>query len=287
MPKARLSIALVTLSLGSAAGCGAFALEGFTGGEDVGDAGTEGAGPIPSDARAEEEEDASSLPDGGGLDASDAADANPCVAPGMTTRICDAFERSQGVIVNTASPENWTNTSNALLVDDDAGTGKIASFSAGGDGGDTDSFLAFAAGDVRRVTVRGRVRVTSAAAPGRQIIVVKLIGNMKTAQVTLSVSDGNVLTLYEQIISGGGSSHAVTALGTGWHRVALDVDLVQNQIALTIDGVSALPPNDTFPTLPNFPTSGAMTISIGARFSGGTPITESQFDDVLLATATQ
>lgn len=282
MLPARRPIALLTFSLSAVAGCGAFALEGFTGGEEPNDAGSEGAS---ADVRGQEEEEDARTTEDGGVDAAADAVADPCVAPGFTTRICDGFERTQGVLT-ASSPENWTNTGNVLLVDDDAGTGKVASFAAGGDGGDTDSFLTLGAGDVRRATIRGRLRITTAPPSSyRQIMIMKFSGATTTAQVTISLSANNQITMNEQILTGGGgANHALPAFPSGWHRFTFDVDLVQKRASFSIDGVDALPTGETFPQLGNFPPTSSVTLGIGARYSPSTPLTDLQYDDVLLAT---
>jgi hypothetical protein len=284
------TIAAAGVATAFAVGCGAFsALDGFSGGADP-DAGND-LTPSPGTDAIASEDDAASPADAGAetSDAGDstAVDAGPCAVAGMTTRICDAFERSQGVLLQTTSPENWTTYADALLVTDDLVPGKVAAFSAGGDAGTSDSFLSFSAGDVRRVRVSGRLRVlTAPLSTGRHIVTVKFNGT-KTGQVVLTLLPSNGLAVSEQIISESNATHSVPPFATGWHQVALDIDLTSDKLSFKVDGVEAMPNGETFPQLPGFPATSQVVISIGTRFSSGTELASVRYDDVFIATATQ
>lgn len=271
----------------SAAGCGAFsALDGFSGGVEP-DASTDDGIDGGGDKEASPPNDAStsSDADAGAEDGDVSVDAGPCAAPGLTTRICDSFERSIG-LATASSPENWSNFGDVAFVSDNGV--QVASFAAGGDGGTNDSFFAFQAGDVRRVTIRGRFRIlTAPASSTRQMLLAKWTNGGTIAQVNVAIAAGSALVMNEQIISGPGANHAMKVVTMGWHGFTFDVDLAQDRARFTIDGVDQLPPGETFPHLPSFPPTGNVSLAIGARYSASTPLTEIQFDDVLLATATQ
>jgi hypothetical protein len=276
------------VAMATTIGCGAFsALDGFSGGAepDSGEA-IDGAR-ATNDAPSAANDDATSPGPDAGSNLVDAdVDADPCVVSGMTTRICDGFERSMGVLLSS-TPEAWTNSGNAKLVSGSMG-GQLAHFAAGDDAGNNDAFLSFSAGtSVRRTAMRGRIRILTAPnTSARQILAVKF-NSATDAQVTLSVGVNSALTLTEQVLSGSGANHAAGTMPSGWHSFALVVDLIQNRVEFTIDNVSALPSGEAFPVLPDFPTTGTVSMSIGARYSNVTPLTETEFDDVLLATATQ
>jgi hypothetical protein len=289
MRRRRLPIALASIvATAISVGCGAFsALDGFSGGAepDAGSGGESDGSPTPTPPSGST--DAAIPPDAGEPVTDATVDAGPCAAPGMTTRICDGFERSIGV-VTASSPENWSNFGSVTFASDPVGPGQIASFAAGGDSGIDDSFLSFQAGDVRRATIRGRVRiVTPPASSQRQIMIVKWSGQGQIAQVTIALMPNNGLVMNEQIINGAGANHALPPLPSGWHGFTFEVDLVQDRARFAVDGVDQVPAGEVFPQLASFPATGSVTLAIGSRYSASTPYAELRFDDVLAATATQ
>src|SRR5687768_5569385 len=119
--RATLAAAVLAATTGS---CAFNALDGFSGGgtDDAG-AATDGSSPSTGDASTTPVGDGATPSDGGIGD----LDAGVCVVTGMTTRICDGFERSNGII-EQSTPEKWSNSGFVTFVTDPPNAGQVASF---------------------------------------------------------------------------------------------------------------------------------------------------------------
>ena len=220
----------------------------------------------------------------------DAGVTDGCVVPGLRTRICDAFERSQGVIKEAQSPESWTVAAgNVTLPADDAGAGNAAQFvTYAMDAGPPQSYLALDLGAARKVAFRGRIRAFAPPVVDRQIVLVRWSPVSSYANVELwAMNSGAALQLVEyESAEGGFAKHTTTATlsPSAYHDVALDIDLDAARIALTVDGKSALASGETFPVLPRYPSQVPATAFLGSLYSPTPSNFTVRFDDVVIAT---
>ncbi|MBS2013440.1 MAG: hypothetical protein JST00_11160 [Deltaproteobacteria bacterium] len=219
-----------------------------------------------------------------------AADAGePCVVPGLTTRMCDAFERTtpQG----SWASETTTNGGKIEISEDTTTNSRV--FHCRVPALDTSLAQAYLRHETsigQRLRFEGDLRYTPGVTDNARQLLNFDIGGAGTIYVLMFVATAQGFAFYEQIDPGlpavRTKVHLLkTPVAPGaWHRLTLDVDLLTNKATVLVDGNAALPATEAFDLLPEFKGS-ELGIKLGPSYSAN-PSTamDVYFDNVVIAT---
>ncbi len=235
------------------------------------------------------EDAASDAPATGSEDASlDAEPSDPCAVSGLTTRICDDFDRTSPLPSPTRAPWGANVGGTTIVIDDVTGSRVLRAFApATQDGGHLERYMyANKIPITSRAHLEFDLRIVTWPVIWRQTVVMAPDGPIATQKVFFTMLNGSKLAFSDQS-TGSPVDHVFQpSPGPGkWSRVVSEIDFVKHKVDIKVNGATVLPMGEVFPALDMFSVTGDLILSVGIRYSYGvSDTTELLFDNVVLAT---
>jgi len=237
--------------------------------------------------------EASASPDSGADGSSEAsADAgvDACAVSGMTTRLCDGFERAAADVRGPWTGENTGGGGTIeTLTDGTRGSRVFHGRAPRVQNGLAQAYLVHETRMGSKAHVEAWMRYTTGAFDnGRQLLILDISGAGKT-YVAMIVLTEQGLAFYEQVDPGLPSVKTKIHLlkvpfpAGEWHRLSIDLDLDPNTVVLLVDGARALPANEVYDYVSEY-TGDELRVVMGPSYSSS-PSAEidAYFDDVVIA----
>lgn len=240
--------------------------------------------------------------DGGGADATTSTEAgsdgsseasvdagvDACAVSGMTTRLCDGFERT-----DPRGP--WTGESTTgggtieTIVDTTTSSRVFHARAPAVSNGLAQASLRHETKLTSKARFEADLRYTTKAFEnGRQLVILDITGAGKVYVAMFILTDQG-MAFYEQVDPGEPTVRTkIHVLKTpvpegSWHRLSLDLDLDTNRVAVLVDGAPALPADEVYDYVREYAGTD-LTVRIGPTFSSA-PSSEidAYFDNVVIA----